>query len=116
MRIRRPVTNADLLPSTGVRDYLVWLRRSNQAFRLMNLLVLVLPIFIWGVLARLLFTTRWVGDGWVVAVGFLVYSLYLLVVQRHNFLVSSNLCVENVRYGTVVETWEERNARLKGGN
>ena len=114
MRIRKPATDADLIPKVGVRDYMGWLKRSNQAYRVMMFLTLVLPVFIWGSIARLLYVTRWIGDGWVISLAFLVYSTYLLVVRRDNFLVSSNVCIDSLWQGRMVETWEQRKSRLDG--
>lgn len=113
MRIRKPATDADLIPKVGVSDYMGWLKRSNQAYRVMMFLTLALPIVIWGSVARLLYITRWVGDGWVISVAFLAYSLYLLVVRRDNFLVHSNVCIDSLWQGRIVETWEQRRSRLR---
>lgn len=113
MRIRKAATDADLIPKVGAQDYMNWLKRSNQAYRLMMFLTLALPVFIWAGVARLLYITRLVGDGWVISIAFLAYSAYLLVVRRDHFLVHSNVCIDSLWQGRIVETWEQRRSRLQ---
>lgn len=64
MKLRSPGCGKDLLPKAGVRDYLLWLRTSNQAYRLVKGLMLLFPILIYSGIARLLFVTQVIGDAW----------------------------------------------------